>query len=419
MIGRRAFLAGAAAAAVVRPGTAHAAAFSFGPASFDVTTSSALVWLRAEAPGRVHVEYGTHPEVDRVSTTPRFAAGADTDFTVALPVTRLRPDTEYFYRGVATAGTGLLKGAIGRFRTAPDRPRAFSFGWGGDMEAGLQPFALLERAAGLDLFLMLGDTMYADVPKEQFSPTLTHYRFKHRENRLDAALQALLRTTPVAAVWDDHEVFNDFDRTYPAIADGLQAFREYWPTRARTLYRRFAWGPLVEFFVLDCRSYRSPKGDADGPAKTMLGADQKAWLKTALADSRATFKVIGSSIPFLPPSRPDSWAGYATERAELVDFIRRERIRNVVVLSADIHMALDWEQDGISEFVSGPIAAVLHCRGAGAEDRKREWAKLGRPFVCDALNLGIVDVRPGPPVELDVRIVDAAGAVRMRRVIRG
>jgi len=413
VIGRRAFLAGAAAAAVARPPAAQATAFSFGPASFDVTPTSALVWVRAEGRARVHVEYGTRGDLAGATATSPVSATLATDFTAVTELTGLRADTEYFYRGVSDSGG---QGTIGRFRTAPTAARPFTFGWGGDMEAGRQPFSLLERAAGLDLFLMLGDTMYADVPKSQFSPTLMHYRFKHRENRLDGALQALLRTTPVAAVWDDHEVVNDFDRTYPAIAEGLQAFREYWPTRARTLYRRFAWGPLVEFIVLDCRSYRSPKGDADA-GKTMLGAEQKAWLKTALAGSRATFKVVGSSIPFLPPSRPDSWAGYATERAELVDFIRREGIRNVVVLSADIHMALDWEQDGISEFVSGPIAAVLHCRGAGAEARKRAWATLGRPFLCDALNLGIVDVRPGPPAELDVRIVDAAGAVRMRRVI--
>ena len=66
MIGRRAFLAGAAAAAVVRPRAAHAAAFSFGPATLDVSSNSALVWLRAEGAARVHVEYGTHPEVDPV-----------------------------------------------------------------------------------------------------------------------------------------------------------------------------------------------------------------------------------------------------------------------------------------------------------------------------------------------------------------
>ena len=74
------------------------------------------------------------------------------------------------------------------------------------------------------------------------------------------------------AMWDDHEVQNDFDSTHPNIPEGRQAFREYWPVRGAVddptvLYRRFAWGPAADFFVLDCRQYRSPRAMPTAPAR--------------------------------------------------------------------------------------------------------------------------------------------------------
>lgn len=421
-LSRRRFLGGLAAAATLTPSRrAHAASLSFGPASFDVTSTAALVWLRATASAQVRVEYGTSADLAGAALTTPVAATEATDGTVVTDLSGLTPDTEYFYRGVVSDdGSDAVKGAIGRFRTAPTAPREFQFAWSGDMEAGHRPYALLDHVTALhpDFFLMVGDTMYADVPKAQFVPALAHYRAKHRENREDGPLQRMLAAMPAAAIWDDHEVVNDVDHTYPALGEGRQAFREYWPVRASdTLYRRFAWTSAAEIFVLDCRSYRSPKGQSDGPGKTMLGPTQKAWLKDELEASTATFKFVVSSIPLLPPSRPDSWSGYATERRELLDFIRRERIRNVVVLSADIHMALDYEANGVQEYVAGPIGAWPACRDRGP--RRQALERSGRFFICDQMNFGVIAVRPhAVPPQIETRIVDAGGVVRHRKVTR-
>jgi alkaline phosphatase D len=239
------------------------------------------VWLRTASGARVRLEYGTSAELEGAALTAPVVATDGTDSTVVTELTDLAPDTPYFYRGLVSAdGADWVKGPVGRFRTAPARPRDFRFAWSGDMEAGHRPFTLLDRVAAQtpDFFLMVGDTMYADVPREKFVASLDHYRSKHRENREDGALQRMLAALPVAAIWDDHEVQNDFDRTHPALALGRRAFREYWPIRtADTLYRRFAWTPAADVFVLDCRSSRSPNRETDGPGKTMLGATQKAW----------------------------------------------------------------------------------------------------------------------------------------------
>ena len=186
-----------------------------------------------------------------------------TDGTAVIEIDRLAPDTEYFYRGVTADGA---PGPIGKFRTAPARAKPFRFAWSGGMDAARRPFALLDAVTAFepDFFLMLGDTIFADPATERVLPSLGYYRAKHRENRADAALQRMLATTPVYAMWDDGEAEPGVDRTHPALTPARGAFREYWPVRAGGfLYRRFAWTPAVDVFLLDCRSYRSPIGDRD------------------------------------------------------------------------------------------------------------------------------------------------------------
>lgn len=427
-ISRRAFLrrmAVAFVAPLVGSKVAHAAKLSFGPACFDVTSKSALIWLRPSGKAHVQVEYGTQPALGGAAVTPLVDAAATTDYTVVTELRGLVPDTEYFYRGVVSdSGKEPVRGVVGRFRTAPENVKEFRFAWSADMEAGHQPFKLLDSVARQrpDFFLHLGDMIYADVPKNRFAASLGHYRYKHRENRDDKFLQRLLATTPVAAIWDDHEVENDFNQTHPALAEGRQAFREYWPVRtadAAVLYRRFAWTPGAEFFVLDCRSYRSPQATADDSAKTMLGREQKAWLKEGLAASKATFKFLVSSVPFLVRGGTDVWANYTTERQELRTFFKAESIQNVIILSGDFHMALDLQAaDGLNEFLAGPIAAWPHCQMRGNEGSRRVLEGSGRFFICDEFNYGMVTVRPdSTPPQAEVQFIDLKEKIRHRRLI--
>ena len=262
------------------------------------------------------------------------------------------------------------------------------------MDSAQRPFALLEAVTAFepDFFLMLGDTILADPAGERVVPSLGYYRAKHRDSRADAALQRMLATTPVYTTWDDGEVETGADRTHPASPAARRAFREYWPVRAAgVLHRRFAWTPAVDVFLLDCRSYRSSIGDPDGRAKTMLGVEQKRWLMEQLAASTATFKFIASAVPFLPPGAVDEWTRYATERDELRAFLRRERIRNVTILSAGMHAAFEQEQGGLHEFLAGSIGRSSY---------------------------GAVAVDPGAsPPRIVVEIRDAANAVQHRKVI--
>lgn len=400
--------------------------FSFGPASAEVGSRSALVWLRARGRSAIRVEYGLDPGLANASTTPLAEATSESDYTLTFELTGLLPDREYFYRGVvlpsAPAGEPV-RGPVGRFRTASETAREYRFAWSGDIYAGYQPFTLFDRIVEKDphFFILLGDTIYADVPKDRFVPSLSGYRYKHRENRGDPHLQRLLARVPVFAMWDDHEVENDFDMTNPSIPEGRRAFREYWPVRTTdraVLYRSFSWGPAADFFVLDCRQYRRPKTEPDGPTKTMLGKAQKEWFKEHLRASRSPFKFVISSVPFLGRWGRDKWSGYATEREELLQFFRSEGIAGIIVLSADMHAAMDLEGPyGLREFVAGPIAAWPLCQLV--RNIRPDLERTGRFFICDAFNYGLVTVRPeASPPEVEVEILDGSNTVRHRARVR-
>ena len=89
------------------------------------------------------------------------------------------------------------------------------------------------------------------------------------------------------------------------------------------------------------------------PPGTMLGKQQKAWWKSTMQGSDATWKLWGNEVTLMRLKiqqlgatdvsdrvvAGDSWDGYPTERTELMTFLRTQAIRNVVVLSGDIHAA--------------------------------------------------------------------------------
>ena len=75
-------------------------------------------------------------------------------------------------------------------------------------------------------------------------------------------------------------------------ARGRRAFCEYMPMRqtlAETgrIYRKISYGPLLDIFLLDMRSYRGPndhgRDETFNPACQILGPAQTEWLKRELA----------------------------------------------------------------------------------------------------------------------------------------
>src|SRR5262249_30861502 len=153
--------------------------------------------------------------------------------------------------------------------------------------------------------------------KSRVAETLADYRGNYKYNLLDRNLLAFNAEVPTVAQWDDHEVadnwwpgqIRDDHQTISAsllAARGRKAFCEYMPMRQTQaeggrVYRKMSYGPLLDLFLLDMRSYRGPNDHQNdvtfSPACQFLGPTQTAWLKRSLMASAATWKVICADLP--------------------------------------------------------------------------------------------------------------------------
>lgn len=265
----------------------------------------------------------------------------------------LKPDTEYQYE-IRLAGKDTSFGGKHTFRTSvrQGQQTSFSLAFGGG--AGYTPWK--ERmwdtilANEPDIMLLLGDNVYIDHPER---PTTQQYCYARRQHRPE--WQRLVSQVPTYTIWDDHDfTYNDgrgeagVDAPYWK-KDVWRLYRQQWANpaygqgeEAPGCYYRFSRGD-VDFFMLDTRYYRE---DPEQAVASMLGPTQKVWLKNALLASQASFKVICSSVPMAPGTKPgslDTWDGHAAERQELFDYLAQNQISGVLLLAADRHRSDLWK----------------------------------------------------------------------------
>ena len=367
-----------------------------GPISGEVTDTSVMVWARGSERGTLKFEVAEDAAFSGSLKTASVEVAEANDLTGKVRVEGLKPDQPYYYRAILEVGDQTSDSVEGQFRTAPgpDAEAAFDFLFGAclggqgycrDPENGWGIFeAMLAEAP--DFFMLIGDSIYADtacaapdnVPGAEGPYTdLEGMRTRYRYHLEDPHYARFLAQTPVYVTWDDHEVINDFggpmlNAINPQLfAAGQQAYFEYWPVTGpeddpQRLYRRVSYGAHADFFILDTRSYRDPNVNWDPNPRTlepksMLGAEQFAWLQQGLAESEATWKFIVTSVPLSYPTgfpQPevdgrDGWAnftersGYETELMALLFYIESQGLHNVVFLAGDTHwpFALSYDPD--------------------------------------------------------------------------
>ena len=338
--------------------------FPLGIASGDATSDGAILWTQYTGPATLALVVWRPGVIQGIYAAEAAAAGF-----VHVELADLEAGARYryaFVEYVDDAPSG--RSEVGRFRAAlaADARGPVVFG---AISCTNQLFNLapVGRAAGheFDLFLLLGDTTYADG-----ATTAADYRGKWAENFAGAPYRALRRQTSVLATWDDHEVRNNWnpEDTEPAlVATARAAFFEHLPLRRdpghpHRIWRSFRWGQTAEFFVLDSRGERRPS-TRSGPEAEYLSPAQFDWLVAGLRDSPAVFKIVLNSVPigeFPYPSTSDRWIGYPAQREALLSAITLEEIEGVVFISGDFHnasagrVAAEGPGAQVPEFLVGP-----------------------------------------------------------------
>lgn len=331
----------------VLPGLWPQSRVKFGPLVGAVSDTSVRLWARADRPASLAFEYhlvgASWPGV----TSPPLALSTTTDLAGSITITTgLTPNTAYAYR--AHLDGTILPDTEGSFRTLPATGGAtpLTFALGADLEYSYDPYPIFDHVAShAPAFMLLaGDQIYADQPAYAL-PTTWEYGRKYRENWAEPHFAAFTRDTPTFMMWDDHEIFDNWDagttgRYVPARAafDNYQGSHNPAPRTAGELYYSFSAGP-AGFYVMDTRTHRSAESDPDGPAKTMLGSVQKQDLESWLSTSTDRFKFVVSTVMWNDHGTTgnDSWFGYQTERLEIFNYIRTHHVCGAVLLSGDQH----------------------------------------------------------------------------------
>ena len=421
-------LATAAGKTATRP--VRGGRFLQGVASGQPTHRAMTIWSKlsdVERGGSVVLEVAKDRGFDRVVERRKIRSQKRFDHAFKARVRGLDPHERYFYRFEANGENS----EVGHFRTLPPP------GSRATMRIGV--FSCQDYVAGfftghegllaeddLDLVVCLGDYIYErqfyDPQREDTTgangdgevQTLPEYREKYALYHSDESLRKLRAKVPLAAIWDDHEVEDNYSAENPGAAtidprvpfgkrkrNGYRAYFEHMPfgpagSRGKAnrfrIYRSIKLGHTAELLLLDQRQYRDeqPCGDTipptppctdaerNDPERAFLGEDQMRWLKRRLRSSEATWKLVGNQamimafdVPVTQPINVDQWDGYGADRAELMAHIAQHEIENVSFLTGDIHtfFAGDVSETGrqtalgtpaslATEFVTGSMTSL-------------------------------------------------------------
>ena len=402
--------------------------FSLGVASGAPRPDGAVLWTRLAPEPLAEDGHGGMPLKE---VTVRWEVATDEDFrgivahgrALAQPglahsvhprVEGLEPGTEHFYR----FRVGRELSPVGRFRTLPaagETPESFSFGlvsyqaW---YHGHFTAHRHLAAEEDLDLVVFVGDYIYeygitgtnlwrqgAEVGEAHRVEieTLEQYRLRYALFKSDPHLQAVHARAAAVAVWDDHEVQNNY--TGPLsdtgigeedfahrIAVAYRAFYENMPLDVAALPEGpdtditagFDVGALARFSLLDSRQFRDAEpadaAEQQREDRTILGTEQEEWVGERLASSEATWNLLANGVVLVPINEKstDMWDGYPAARRRLL--AQMAEAQNPVMLTGDIHkhvaaeIPADPDDPGEERLGVELVCTSVASDGDGAED---------------------------------------------------
>ena len=379
-----------------------------GPMIGHVDDDEARIWIRVKAGAVITASLWQSDRVYRPTRIEDLESGfrvlhfsqisAATESSVQLEVTRdgskLETASVAFSTAPAPSATGLLRVAFGscskvsQYKTGP-----------------IYSAIATEKP---DMALFVGDNSYfivGDGSDNHFSTSgpvgdwtsMEGMLHRHLMTRVHPELQAMFRTVPSYAVWDDHDYGpNNADRTFELREEATHAFRQMWANPSYGtpstpgVFSAFRHGP-AEIFLMDDRYYKySPQEHDDVTPETgsIWGEAQLEWLIEGLKNSSAPIKLIANGTQIL--SKSEGGEGHyreaTTELHRLITSIQTYEIGGVVFLTGDRHFSEAMQQ----RLPNGPL--LIDCTSSplqqdqkvgpleGREHENRLWAMRGNNF---------------------------------------
>ncbi len=311
--------------------------------------------LSGIADANVSWRVATDESFTNVVNSGSTTVGSETDFTLKVDAQNLQSNTKYFYQFTV----GPNSSVVGKTKTLPsgtvDRVKLAVVSCSNYASGYFNVYKEIAQMGDLDAVIHLGDYIYEYADSgygslRKLEPThelinLADYRMRHALHKKDSNSQQMHASLPMIAVWDDHEVANDTwisgAENHDATTEGnfaarkasaIKAYFEWMPIRLVTpgvdsrVYRQFKFGDLVNLLMLDTRqagrdqqlsyaSFLTADGSFDAEkfqtelastTRTMLGAEQKTWLKESLSSSIETWQVLGSQVLMMKNNLPSA-----------------------------------------------------------------------------------------------------------------
>jgi alkaline phosphatase D len=434
--------------------------FLHGVASGDPRADRVVIWTRAtpaRAGRTIKVNWfvASDPGFKQIVRRGEFRTGPNRDYTVKVDVDGLEAGRPYYYWFQA----GKSKSPGGATRTLPDGPTSefriaivscsnWPFGY-------FNAYREIAKRNDVHAVAHLGDYIYeygtggygGQVGKElgrnhdpeHETVKLADYRRRYAQYRSDPDLQAAHAVAPWFVTWDDHESTNNSYRTgaenHQPETEGdwtkrkleaVQAYLEWMPIRDpepgkvwESIYRKFDVGDLATLFCLESRlvgrdedltfdeiwraapneqtqAAAALKAKIDNPARTMLGAQQEAWLAEGLKASTASGKrwqVLVNQVTMAKVKAPDLEKGLSPEQYEKVSAGSKR-------FYSSARYGLEWNPDAWSGFPAARERLYAAARAAEARiitltgDTHTAWANelhdkdkflIGLEFGCTSV----------------------------------
>lgn len=366
--------------------------FYHGVESGDPTEDHVIIWTR------VTPDTGTSSDIEvfwQIATDTGFTyiinygktlATEANHFCVKVDVCGLQPSQYYYYMFNALGKNSIT----GRTKTAPaanadNDSVKFAVVSCASWEHGyFNAYQSVSNRNDVDAVVHLGDYIYeyasggfsGNVSGRTYDPpneciTEVGYEMRYSQYKLDDQLRRVHQLFPFITVWDDHETCNDawreggenhtpgtegnyLDRKRNSTSTYFKWMPIRKPDPADTLriFRKLRYGKLLDLIMLDTRLYDRDEQNLSARNDTtrhIMGPVERAWFLSQLDDTTTRWKIIGNQVMFAPlqafgqPVNADQWDGYNYERTLIENHIMNTPVKNVVVLTGDIHTS--WCND--------------------------------------------------------------------------